>query len=349
MPVDEFIDAHIHLFDLRGTPRPMQPLGKLFGWSDRVLRTMAPILMPNDAVDFFGRRTALLGDYMPPDYRADAASSEVSRYVHVQAGWKDKSPLDPVGETAWLDALEDGPAAIVAYADLDHRDVDSVLTAHTRASTRMRGIRHMLSWHPADGVMNFAENADLSASPEFRRGVATLAEHELTFDAWCYSNQLNDFAELAAAVPDVDMVLCHVGTPVGLFGEFSGVGVSEQERARIGDEWRDGISSAAERSNVSVKLSGLLMPVLGLGYEQTQKSPSVGELVERLSPVVEHVVGAFGPTRCMIGSNFPVDRVSVDYATVTAAMIEMTSRYGQEAQQEVFAGTAARFYRLEGD
>ena len=346
MPVDEFIDAHIHLFDLKGTPRPMQPLGKLFGWSDRVLRTMAPILMPNDAVDFFGRRTALLGDYMPPDYRADTASSEVGRYVHVQAGWKDKSPLDPVGETAWLDSLEDGPAAIVAYADLSHPDVGSVLAAHMRASSRTRGIRHMLSWHPADGVMNFAESADLSVSPEFRSGVASLAEHALTFDAWCYSNQLHDFAELASTVPEVDMVLCHVGTPVGLFGEFAGVGVSEQERARIGDEWRDGISAVADRSNVRVKISGLLMPVLGLGYEHAPKSPSVGELVERLSPVVDHVVDAFGPARCMIASNFPVDRVSAGFETVTAAMIEMTSRYGPEAQRAMFADTAARFYRL---
>lgn len=65
MPVDEFVDPHIHLFDLKGTPRPMQPLGKMFGWNESVLRFMAKKLMPNDTISFFGEQTDLLSDYLP--------------------------------------------------------------------------------------------------------------------------------------------------------------------------------------------------------------------------------------------------------------------------------------------
>ena len=347
MPVDEFVDPHIHLFNLKGTPRPMQPLGKMFGWNENVLRFMATKLMPNDTISFFGERTDLLGDYMPSHYRSDSGPAKVGRYVHIQAGWIDEKPLDPVGETAWLDALDDGPAAIVAHADLAlGNDVARVLEAHKAASGRVRGIRHMLSWHESDEIMNFAHEAELSRTTAFRNGFDQLAEHDLSFDAWCYSSQLDEVAELAAANPEVPMVLCHAGTPVGVGGEFAGIGVSAQERARIGDQWRAGIAAVAAQRHVKCKLSGLLMPVLGFGYEKSESSPTVAQLVDALSPLVEHCVDAFGPQRCMAASNFPVDKVSTSYDSMASAMVEMTSRYGAEAQQAMFNTTAADFYRI---
>jgi len=347
MPVDEMLDAHIHLFNLKGTPRPMQPLGKLFGWNERVLRFMATKLMPDDTVNFFGPGTPLLADYMPVDYRADVESSGVGRYVHVQAAWTDKRPLDPVGETVWLESLDDGPAAIIGYADLSlGADVAPVLAAHNAASTRMRGIRHMLAWHHDKTVMNHAVRPRLAHDPRFREGFDRLTEHGLSFDAWCYSAQIDEVSALAQHNPDVPMVLCHMGTPIGIGGEFGGIGVSEQERARIAGEWRDGISGLALNKHVNCKLSGLLMPVLGFGYEHSKKSPSVAELVGRLSPMIEHCIDAFGPERCMVASNFPVDKVAVTYETMTKAMLEMTHRYGLEAQQAMFAGTAETFYRI---
>ena len=104
------------------------------------------------------------------------------------------------------------------------------------------------------------------------------------------------------------------------------------------------ISGLALNTHVNCKLSGLLMPVLGFGYEHSKKSPSVAELVGRLSPMIEHCIDAFGPERCMVASNFPVDKVAVTYETMTKAMLEMTHRYGLEAQQAMFAGTAETFY-----
>lgn len=347
MPVDEMIDPHVHLFDLRGTPRPMQPLGKLFGWNERVLRFMAAKLMPKDTIAYFGRDTDLLSDYLPQHYRVDAASSNVGKYVHIQAGWKDKAPLDPVGETTWLETLDDGPAAIVAHADLALGvDVAPVLAAHKAASSKVRGIRHMISWHKSDMVMNFTETPQLSRTLAFRAGFDQLAEHDLSFDAWCYSDQIEEISELAAHNPDVPIVLCHAGSPVGVGGEFHGVGVSDQERARIASRWRDAISGLAEHQHVHCKLSGLLMPVLGFGYENTRSPVVIRELVEQLSPLVEHCIDAFGPERCMVASNFPVDRVAVTYETMISAMLEMTHRYGLDAQKLMFSDTAAAFYRL---
>lgn len=346
MPVDEILDSHIHLFDLRGTPRPMQPLGKLFGWNDRLLRAVASRAMPKETVSFFGEKTDLLSDYLPSHYKADTATSKVRRYVHVQAGWTDDKPLDPVGETAWLAGLHNGPAAIVAHADLSlGADVARVLSAHRSTSDRVRGIRHMLAWHSADSVMNFADDRELSRTPQFRAGYDQLAEHGLSFDAWCYSGQLDQVTELATYNPDVPIVLCHAGTPVGFGGTFGGVGVSAQERARIGDDWRAGISALAEHRHAYCKLSGLLMPVLGFGFENGPGA-SVEQLVDRLTPIVDFCIDAFGPDRCMVASNFPVDRVAVTYESLMRAMAEITARFGSDAQHALFTDTAAHFYRI---
>ena len=347
LAVDEIIDPHMHLFDLKGTPRPMQPLGKMFGWNDKVLRLMAKKLMPADTISFFGEQTDLLGDYLPQHFRADCCSSKVGRYVHIQAGWTDEHPMDPVGETDWLESLDDGPAAIVAHADLSlGKPIALVLDAHKEASDRVRGIRHMLSWHESDHIMNFAHGSELSRTASFRHGFNQLAEHELSFDAWCYESQLDEVAELAAFNPEVPMALCHAGTPIGYGGEFGGFGGSAQDRARIREQWRDGISAVAEQLHVRCKLSGLLMPALGFGYERQATAPTVSQLVDSLSEIIEHCVDAFGPERCMVASNFPVDKVSASYDTVSSAMIEMTSRYGPTAQQAMFNTTAAEFYRI---
>lgn len=343
----EIIDPHIHLFDVHGTPRPTQQFVRLFGWNERLLRSMLKRLFPKPTVSFFGERTSLVNDYLTSEYRADSVTSEVGRYVHVQAGWKDKTPMDAVGETDWLESLADPPAAIVAHADLQQGSgIAPVLAAHQRASARTRGIRHMLAHHRGDGVMDFAENAEMSRTPAFRMGFDQLAEHGLSFDAWCYHGQLDQVAELAEHNPDVPIVLCHVGTPVGFGGAFQGIGVSDQERARIADEWLDGLQRVAEHPNVSCKISGLLMPALGFGYEQREHRPTTSELVDRLGPLVRPTIEVFGAERCMVASNFPVDRVSADYNVVFQAMLELTNQDGPDAQAAMFGATAARVYRI---
>lgn len=345
--LDEVIDPHIHLFDAAGTPRPTQPLVKIFGWNDKVLRRAAKIMFPKATMDFFGEDNSLMSDYLPPDYRADTVSSKIGRYVHIEAGWKAKNPMDPVGETEWLESLDDPPAGIVAHADLRlGAEVAPILKAHKAASNRVRGIRHTMSLHTNPGVMPFAEDPDMSRTAEFRKGYEQLAEHELSYDAWAFSTQLSQVAELAEAVPEVPLVLCHAGTPVGYGGEFHGVGANQTAREQIAAQWRNGILMVAGQPHVRVKLSGLLMPVLGFGYENAADKPGVSELVDKLGPLVRFCIDAFGPERCMVASNFPVDRVATTYANAFDAMVELTSTDGQTAQAQMFAGTAESFYRL---
>jgi L-fuconolactonase len=65
-------------------------------------------------------------------------------------------------------------------------------------------------------------------------------------------------------------------------------------------------------------------------------------------PYVETCIELFGATRCMFESNFPVDKGLTGYGLLWNAFKRLTAGCSAEEKSALFAGTAARFYRLEG-
>ncbi|PON14696.1 hypothetical protein C2W62_27740 [Candidatus Entotheonella serta] len=58
---------------------------------------------------------------------------------------------------------------------------------------------------------------------DFWAGLARLTALGLTFDAWLYHPQLGDLIDLAKSAPDANIVMCHVGGPLG-YGPYAGKG-----------------------------------------------------------------------------------------------------------------------------
>ncbi len=339
------IDPHIHLWDQRKTPRQASPLVKALGWHRGTLHWVARRVFPRAALEFFGAPDHVLADYLPADYAADAADRDVVGFVHVEAQWMGKGRLGPVGETRWLESLACPQLlGIVGHADLSLGDaVDEVLAAHAEASPRFRGVRQMLSHHPDKGVLDGAKQPGLSRSDAWRRGYAALARRGLSFEATIYDHQLPELADLAKAFPDVPIVLCHLATPVGFGGGYAGVGL---DRDAVAGRWRDGMSQLAAHANVYVKLSGLAMPCLGWGYHQGD-APTPARVAEDFAPMLRFAIDAFGADRCMFASNFPVDKVSLSWATLYAAFESAVSDRTEVERRALFYDTAVRAYRLE--
>jgi predicted TIM-barrel fold metal-dependent hydrolase len=294
----------------------------------------------------------ILRPYLPADYLADVDGAvEVAGWVHVEAGWDARGSLAPVDETRWVDGLAaaSGPgiAALVANADLTlGEEVAEVLHAHGAASTRLRGIRDLIAWHPSRTVLDTTLLPERSRSAAFREGFEQLAVYGLTFETTCYSEQLAEVAELARAYPDQRIILCHAGTPVGIGGAFGDMGQTAEERGHIRGRWEEGLAALAAHPNAVVKLSGLTMPVCGFGFERRDGPPSVDEVVDAIGPLVDTIIGAFGPDRCMFGSNFPVEKPSVPLATLLNSYVAITGGRGVEETERLFSGTAVEMYRL---
>lgn len=350
------IDPHIHQWDLLNTPRILTPVKKLLGWNKRLYEGAIQLGAKQRDKDYVGRPDFVAYDYLPTDYQRDTANLNISHVVHVEAEWRDKAGLGPAGETAWVQGLFDRFAShvdvrlggIVGYAEFEKNSITSLINAHREASPRLVGLRQMLAYEHNNGVMRFCPRGGLSRTRQWRIGFEQCAKHGLSFDAWFFHPQLSEMAELAALFPETQFILCHMGTPIGLGGPFASYGHSAQARASIRDEWQDGMARLAEFNNITVKLSGFFMPVVGWGYHLRTTPVTTAEIINDVGPYFAFVLKKFGPHRCMFASNFPMDKVSMSLATLYDVYWRLSEGYSIEDKRKLFHDNAKNVYKIAG-
>jgi predicted TIM-barrel fold metal-dependent hydrolase len=161
----------------------------------------------------------------------------------------------------------------------------------------------------------------------------------LSYDTWHYHYQNRDFLDLARACPDTQMVLDHFGTPLG-------VGPYATKKKEIFEAWLKDIEAIAECPNVVAKLGGLAMPDNGFGWDSRATPPSSDEFCEAQRDYYLHTIECFGPDRCMMESNFPVDRWSLSYQVLFNGLKKIVAEFSDSEKTAMFHDTAARVYRL---
>ncbi|MEI9886637.1 MAG: amidohydrolase family protein [Rhizomicrobium sp.] len=238
-------------------------------------------------------------------------------------------------------------AGIVGHVDLRiGEQAEDVLRSHIAAGHgRFRGIRHSASYD-ADpnvlGPLSGRNTEGLYRDAKFREGFKVLHTLGLSFDAWLLEPQLPDLIDLARAFPETTIVLDHVGTPLGI-GAYDG---RRDERFGV---WKDNIRTLAKCDNVVVKVGGLPMPFAGWKKRMHEADPPSAVLAEQWKPYVLTCIDAFGPSRCMFESNFPVDRFGCDYASLWNAFKILAKDYSKSDKTALFSGTAKRVYRVALD
>ncbi len=297
------------------------------------------------------------GGYFARELMEDlGAGHRVEATVHVQChhGYRGAGPdaLRPVGETQFAvrmanEALASGCrtqvcAGIVGFADLQlGAAVDEVLMAHIEAGQgRFRGVRRLSATDTAVRTHLPPLALHLLADAAFRQGFARLQPLGLSFDAWLFHPQIDELASLASAFPDTAIVLDHLGTPLG-------VGSYRAARAEVFAAWRSAMAELARRPNVSIKLGGLAMALVGFDFHEQPLPPASEQLAQQWRPYIENCIELFGVDRCMFESNFPVDKGMCSYAVLWNAFKRITRGASQREKDALFHDTAARFYRLQ--
>jgi predicted TIM-barrel fold metal-dependent hydrolase len=112
--------------------------------------------------------------------------------------------------------------------------------------------------------------------------------------------------------------------------------------------WAASIKALAACDNVYVKLGGLGMRIGGFGFHEQAEPPSSQMLADTWRPYVETCIAAFGTRRAMFESNFPVDKGSYGYPVFWNACKLLAKGASAAEKADLFAGAAARFYRLDG-
>ena len=298
--------------------------------------------------------------YLLDELLADTGSGHdiiATVFVQARAMVRARGPaeMQPVGETEFVNGVAAMSASgiygktkvcagIVGHADLTLGSrVEPVLEAHMRAGgDRFRGIRHITAWDGDESIRNpaYSPPPKLLADKPFREGFAVLTRLGLSFDAWLYHPQIDELADLARAFPEAKIVLNHVGGPIGI-GAYAG------KRKEVFAAWAASIKSLAGCANVCVKVGGLGMRMGGFGFHGAAEPPSSEALAAAWRPYVETCIEAFGPSRSMFESNFPVDKGSYSYPVFWNACKLLAKEASKSEKADLFAGTAARFYRLD--
>lgn len=301
--------------------------------------------------------------YFIEEYVRDLASSghnvEASIFVECFMMYRARGPdhMKYVGETEFavgMAAMANSgkytnsrvAAGIVGYADLTLGDrTREVLEAHVEAGNgRFQGVRQRAKWD-ADGAVKGKYSANqpgLYLDPDFGKGIDVLTSLGLSFDASIYHPQIPDVTALARAHPDANIVLIHCGSPVG---HSSYAGKEAANHAR----WLADMKELAKAPNVSVKMGGVLMTLANFDFTNAKVPPTSKELARLWCPYIEPCIELFGADRCMVSSNFPVDKAGFSYRTVWNMFKHITANCSEAEKRLVFADTAKRVYRLDFD
>jgi predicted TIM-barrel fold metal-dependent hydrolase len=240
-------------------------------------------------------------------------------------------------------------AGIVGFIDLTLGDgIRPILERHISVAGgtvaeggRFRGVRQSLTWDADASLMNpvYPTSEHMMDSREFRAGFAQLAPLGLSFEGWVFFHQIPKLAALARTFPETPIVLNHCGGVIGIARYAA-------QRDEVFRQWKRGLIELARCSNVMVKLSGLGMRLGGFGFEDQDRAPTSSELAQSWRPWIESCIEAFGPSRCMFGSNFPVDKGSYGYGIGLNALKRLTVAASLTEKADIFAGSATNFYRL---
>ena len=252
-----------------------------------------------------GDVTGLARHFTPEAYQAEAEGWKVEKLINVAAATGRHS----VAETLQLDrqAEESGqPAAIVGGLPAADSAADAIAMLDEQlAAPRFRGVRPM------------SPKAPPVPDDEVLRA---LAERDLVFELMAHPPQLAEAAARLADHTDLVVVVEHTGWPRSS---------SEEER----ELWAAGIDAlAAAGPHVHCKLSGLAMPLGAMS-------------ADAFRPWIEHAIAAFGTSRCLFASNFPVDGLHGSLDQLWSAYAEVTAGLPAEDVDALFASNAERLYR----
>ena len=337
-----------------------------FGSNDWLALTTEPTLEPEIPIcdphhHFWDMRTERIPyqSYLLHELADDVNSGHNVRstvFVEARAMYRSSGPeeMRPVGEVEFVQGLAAasesglyGPtraaASIVGHANLLLGDgVEPVLEAlHSASPNRFRGIRHSVTWDPNPEIQitsAYRMQGQL-ANDNFRAGARVLARMGMSLEAWMYSPQLPELADFARAVPDLTIILNHIG---GLLR--TGPYANDDETL---ETWRSGIAAVAECPNVNVKLGGIGMPMTGFDWHERDTPIGSEELAESMAPFMNYCIEQFGPDRSMFESNFPVDKVSYSYNVMYNAFKRLSKDYSDSERAAMFHDTAVRVYRVD--
>jgi len=201
---------------------------------------------------------------------------------------------------------------VVGWVDLASPRCEEQLLEF-KENPKFVGIRHITQGEPDD---------DFIVRDDVVRGLRVLEKHVVPFDLLFYVKHLKHAATLAKRLPRLPMVIDHLAKP--------------RIKDHVTEGWIEPLKAAAKAPNVFCKLSGMVTEADWKAWKPSD-----------LKPYVEAALEAFGPDRCMYGSDWPVCLLASPYPGQYGALNELLSSLSAAERAKIFGATAERFYGLK--
>jgi L-fuconolactonase len=245
--------------------------------------------------------------FLPHDLWPLLASIHFDGCVAVQA----RQNLE---ETRWLLELADQHdfiKGVVGWVDLRSEDLGHQLERFA-AHPKLAGVRHIVHDEPDDNFM---------LRPDFRRGISQLKEFDLTYDLLLFPRHLKVAVKLVEEFSEQPFVLDHLAKPK----------IAEQ----LFSPWQEDLHQLAKLPNVTCKLSAMVTEAKWNHWRPSD-----------FHRYLDITYAAFGWSRLMIGSDWPVCTLAGEYQPVMNIVIDYVQQFPAETQAAILGENCARFYRI---
>ena len=262
--------------------------------------------------DMIGDYDSLPDRYTLPDYRQATLGYDVRGVI-----WSDAGAADPLAAADWVSRYQDGPPPVIAVVTLG--DPASAAFAGLVEGCLRRPLIRSIRIRLVPGLSGRDSGGDVLDDRLVRDNLGLLASSGLVATVEATSGQLGTVARLAAEFPALRIVIDHFGWPQ------AGPGGADLPGHL------DRLARLAAHGNVATRIDAL-------GTIFGDWTPA------GLRPWLLGVTGIFGPRRCMLGSDLPIENLRSGFGPLYAAYDAVFSAFSGEDRAWLFHRTAERWY-----
>jgi L-fuconolactonase len=247
-------------------------------------------------------------NYLPDQLQTELSSIGFNGSIVVQA----RQSLE---ETQWILNLAEQNnfiKGVVGWVDLCSPKAEDQLI-HFSRHPKLVGVRHVIHDEVDDNFM---------LRNDFLKGIRLLKKYELTYDILVFPKHLPNTIKLVSQFPEQVFVLDHIAKPLIKDKKIS--------------PWKEDIEKLGQFKNVYCKLSGMVTEANTNNWKQ-----------EDLIPYLDIVFAAFGTSRLLIGSDWPVCKLAGTYKQVMDVTLNYIEKYPDEDKNKILGENAIQSYQLK--
>jgi L-fuconolactonase len=261
---------------------------------------------PNEYAWIDDSMQPLRRDFLVEELVSNMTTAGVTAGIAVQA-------RQTVEETQWLLEVANHRSALAGVVGWLPIASHSFAEELQRACENplLKGLRHIAQAEPEGFLLR----------PAFLNGIRSLLPTGLSYDILIHHRQLEETIAFVDRNPEQVFVLDHLAKPPIAAGETA--------------SWATRILRLAERENVYAKVSGLVTEADWKHWTD-----------EDLLPYLDIALEAFGPSRLMAGSDWPVCTLGVSYTRWWGLLNQWVAPLCTAEQEQILSRTAQIAYRL---